>query len=94
MTDTQLLQEFEALAHRLEIQVSHVDLEGRPGGFCVIRGERRFIIDRGLDVKSQVEIFAKELSRLPLDDVYLVPRVRDKIESTTESSARLFTDNG
>jgi hypothetical protein len=82
MTETQLLQEFEALAHRLEIHVSHVDLEGGPGGFCVIRGERRFILDRGLDAKTQVEIFARELSRLPLDDVHMVPALRDRIETT------------
>ena len=80
MTDTQLLQEFEALAQRLDIRVSHVNLEGRPGGLCTIRGERRIILDFGLDVRSQVEIFARELSRFPLDDVYVVPRIRDRID--------------
>ena len=85
MTPTQLLQEFEALAERLDIQISREDLEGRPGGFCVIRGERRFILDRSLDVATQVEIFAREFARLPLDDVYIVPRLRDIIDEYGEA---------
>jgi hypothetical protein len=58
MTDAQILQEFEALADRMGIRVIRDNLEGRPGGFCTLRGERRFILDRRLDVTTQVEIFA------------------------------------
>ena len=72
MTPTQLLQDFEALAERL-------------GGLCTFRGERRFILDRSLDVATQVEIFAREFARLPLDDVYIVPRLRDVIDEYGEA---------
>ncbi len=85
MTDTQLLQEFEALAERMDIRVIHDDLEGRPGGFCIIRGERRFILGQKLDVRSQLEIFAREFARLPLDDIYIVPRLRDHIDAYRET---------
>jgi hypothetical protein len=84
MTDAILLQELEALAEKLEINVNRVDLEGRPGGLCVIKGERRFILDRTLDVKSQVEVLSKAFSKLPLDDFYLKPAVRDVIDSNDE----------
>ena len=87
MTDAQLLQEFEALADRMDIRVIRDNLEGHPGGFCIIRGERRIILDRSLDVATQVEIFAREFARLPLDDVYLVPRLRDRIDAHRESWA-------
>lgn len=87
MTDSQLLQEFESLAERLDIQVSRVDLEGRPGGLCTVRGERRFILHHRLDVSTQVKIFAREFSRLPLDDVYVVPRLRDRIDDFREAHA-------
>ncbi len=85
MTDAQLLQEFEGLAERLGIRVSRENLEDGPGGFCTIRGECRFILDRGLDVRSQVEIFAREMARLSLDDMYVVPRVRERINAHRET---------
>ena len=85
MTDAQLLQEFEALAERLDIRVSREDLEGRPGGLCTLRGERRLILDRTLDPRTQVELFARELARLPLDDLYILPRVRDRIDDHRET---------
>ena len=85
MTDTQLPQEFEALAERLDIEVSRENLEGRPGGFCVIRGRRRMILDRGLDVVTQMDLFARAFSGIPLDGLYLVPRLREYIEAFRET---------
>ena len=79
MTDAQLLQEFEALAERLGIRVSRANLEGGSGGLCTLRGERRIILDRKLDMRTQVEIFAREFAKFPLDDFYIVPRLREHI---------------
>jgi hypothetical protein len=84
MTDEILLQELEALSEKLDIVISRVDLEGRPGGLCVIKGERRFILDRRLASKEQVEVLSKAFSKLPLDDVYLKPAVRDAIDNQDE----------
>jgi len=80
MTDTQLLQEFEALAHRLTIPVSREDLMGGSGGLCTVRGEQRIILDYHLDVPTQVEILARAFAQLPLDDVFLKPSIRDRID--------------
>jgi hypothetical protein len=84
MTDEMLLQELEGVAEKLDIIIARVDLEGRPGGLCVVKRERRFILDKRLDVKSSVEVLSKAFSRLPLDDVYLKPAVRDAIEFQDE----------
>ena len=81
MTDTQLLQEFEALAERLDIPVTYAKLDGGEGGLCVVRGKRRFILNRGPDVRTHVEIFARDFARLPLDDVYVRPLVRERIDA-------------
>lgn len=80
MTDAQILQEFEALAERIDIRVFRENLKGSLGGLCIIRGERRLILDRALDLRTQIEIFAREFARLPLDEVYIVPRVRNNID--------------
>lgn len=80
MTDTQLLQEFEALAERLDIPVTYANLEG-DGGLCVVKGKRRFILNRGHDVHRRLEIFARGFTRLALDDVYVRPLVRERIDA-------------
>ncbi|MDE3001561.1 MAG: hypothetical protein OXU79_20990 [Gemmatimonadota bacterium] len=80
MTDTQLLQEFEALAERLAIPVTYANLES-DGGLCVVKGERRFILNRGPEVRTHVEIFARDFATLPLDDVYIRPVVRERIDA-------------
>lgn len=84
MTDEMLLQELEGLAEKLEININRVDLDGRPGGLCVIKGKRRFILDRTLDVKSQVQVLTKAFGKLPLDGFFLKPAVRDAIDNNDE----------
>lgn len=84
MTESQLLQEFEALAHRMSISISREDLMGGQGGLCTIRGEKRIILDYRLDVPTQVDILAQAFARLPLDDVFLKPSLRERINSFGE----------
>ena len=80
MTDTQLLQELEALAERLSIEVSVGNLEGSPGGLFRHRGKRRLLVERRLSVRERVEVFLRAFSKLSLEDVFVVPEVRERIE--------------
>ena len=80
MTDTQLLQELEALAERLSIEVSTANLEGMSGGLCKHRGKWRLILERRLGVPERVDAFLKALARMPLEEVFVVPEVRERIE--------------
>jgi hypothetical protein len=80
MTDTQLLQELEALAERLSVEVSVGSLEGSPGGLCRHRGKWRLLVERRLGVRERVEVFLRAFSRLPLEEVFVVPEVRERIE--------------
>jgi len=82
MTDSQLLQEFEALAHRLGIPISREDLMGGMGGLFTLRGVKRIILDYRLDVPTQVDVLAQSFSRLPLDDIFIKPSVRERIEGS------------
>ena len=87
MTDSQLLQEFEALAHRLNIPISREDLMGGSGGLCIVRGEQRIILDYRLDVPTQVEILSLAFSQMPLDDVFIKPSIRERIDLFGEAQA-------
>jgi len=86
MTDSQLLQEFEALAHRLGIPVSREDLMGGSGGLCTVRGQQRIILDFRLDVPTQVDILARGFAKLPLQGVFLKPSVRERIDRYGEAA--------
>jgi hypothetical protein len=86
MTESQLLQEFEALAHRLDIPISREDLMGGSGGLCTIRGQKRIILDYRLDVPTQVDLLALAFSRIPLDNVFLNPSLRQRIQGSDEAS--------
>lgn len=85
MTDARLLQECEALAEKLGVRVTRVDLAGRRGGLCTLRGERRMILDKRLDVKSQIELFCRAFARLPIEEIYVVPGLRDRIDARREA---------
>lgn len=81
MTDTQLLQEFEALAERMDISVTYANLEGGNGGLCVVKGKRRFILNRSAEVRTRNEIFTREFAQLSLEEVYIRPVVRERIDA-------------
>ena len=86
MTDTQLLQELEALAERLSIEVSVGNLGGSPGGLCRYGGKRRLLVERRLSVPERVEVFLKALSQMPLEGVFVAPGVRERIEKVRETA--------
>ena len=85
-----LLGLLERVAERLEIPVSYAtlateELPGR-GGLCVIRGERRIIIERSLTTREKVRLLAAGLGELELEGFFLPPAVREAIENISSSS--------
>lgn len=84
MDDERTLEILEELCRRLLIAVSYEalasdDLRIQSGG-CVLRGERKIIIERSLPAGRKVQILAGELSRHDLGSIYLPPYVRELIE--------------
>ncbi len=79
-----LLAALEGLAEHLRIPVSYAtlateDLPGR-GGLCVVHGERRVIIERTLTAGEKARLLAAGLAQFDLEDVFLLPAVRQAIE--------------
>ncbi len=84
MQDEGLLTALEGLAEQLQIPVSYAtlateELPGR-GGMCVIHGERRIIIERSLTTREKARLLASGLAQFDLEDVFLLPAVREAIE--------------
>lgn len=84
MRDEDLLAALESLAERLSIPVTYAalaneELSGR-GGLCVIRGERRIIIERTLTTREKARLLATGLAQFDFEGVFLLPAVREAIE--------------
>jgi len=68
------------LAARLGVQVRHAHLGGSGGGLATVRGQRVLFVDQDADPEDQLEVVAKAMSRLDLENVFLRPDVRELIE--------------
>lgn len=81
MEDALILQELEALAAELEIEVRYEDLDGAAGGLCKVRGRQSLILDRTLLPSERVSSLSRALARCPFEELFVRPHVRALLES-------------
>lgn len=81
MKSEQVYKLLQEVAEKLNIAVKEQNLRtaGIPvkSGFCIVRDEKLFIIDKHLSCYRKTRILGTFLSTLPLDDIYIVPKVRE-----------------
>jgi hypothetical protein len=82
-SDASLLQQLEDLAARLEIRIRYENLADDElfiqSGGCKILGRHLIIIDPRCAIGARARILGRELSKYNLEDVYILPRVREFI---------------
>ena len=79
MKPVQLLEELESLSEKLGITIRY-ELGDFKGGFCQVKEDTYIIIPKRLPIEKQVLILSRELARFPLDNMYILPAVRELIE--------------
>jgi hypothetical protein len=84
MRGTRLLMELESAAARLGIQVVHEKLPGTRSGLCRLRDQHLLFVDKRLRTEEQIDVFLTILSRFPLENLQLLPRVRELLEQYRE----------
>lgn len=86
MTDGQLLEHLEAICSSLSIEVrcQHGDFQG---GLCRFGGRTVLVLPSGASEMRKAEILCRELGRLDLSGVYVLPGVREKIDEFAVRSA-------
>jgi hypothetical protein len=92
MDNAALLVALEQLAKSLGIpvryaQVSTDEFPGR-GGLCVLRGERRIIIERSLGDRDKARLLAQGLAQFNCEGVFLLPAVREMIDAVRDARNR------
>ena len=76
------------LAEKLGLEVRWEGLIG-DGGICELRGKRILFVDRSAGLDTQVDVMTGALCDEPLEDVYILPEVRELLErARAEKRAR------
>jgi len=80
MNETMILQNLEAIAEKMDIQVNYENLKKKhvysKGGLCRLKEDKLVIIDSNLHLSEKIDILVDALSQFNLEDIYMPPAVR------------------
>jgi len=81
MKPDQTYQALVELAEKFEITVSEQNLQKSivkaTSGFCIVKEQKRFIIDKHLTIHKKIDVLASYLSTLPHERMYIIPALRE-----------------
>ncbi len=81
MKPEQLYQNLKELAEKLGINVSEQNLRLTgirvKSGLCKVKDKKLYIMDKHKSIRDKTELLAACLSKIPNDDIYIVPAVRE-----------------
>jgi hypothetical protein len=80
MNQKQLYSLFEELAEKMNVTL----IEGKgdfDGGYCTVNGDQFIVLNKIRPMRQRLRVLAKSFSILDIHDRYLVPALRDFIES-------------
>ncbi len=88
MKPDQLYQELKELAEKLNITVSEQNLRKTgikvKSGLCKVKAKYVFVMDKNKSVHDKIEVLASCLSKIPNDDIYVVPILREILNEHIE----------
>ena len=81
MKPEQIYQELIVISEKFDISVSEQNFRKTginvKSGYCKVKDEKRFIIDKHLNIHKKIEALAEFVTSLPHEDIYIVPAVRE-----------------
>jgi len=88
MKPDQIYQELKELAEKLNITVSEQNLRKTgikvKSGLCKVKAKYVFVMDKNKSVRDKIEVLASCLSKIPNDDIYVVPILREILNEYSE----------
>jgi len=83
LPDLSLLQHLEGIARQLEIEIRYESLFDDEvsvhSGGCQVRGRHLILIDSCRSPFERARVLARELAKFELEDLYILPRIREFI---------------
>ena len=80
MKQEQIYQELVELLEKFNITVSEQNFKvtrtKTKGGFCIVKNEKFFILDKDLRVNRKIDLLVDYIRTLPNENIYVVPVVR------------------
>lgn len=80
MNETMILQNLEAIAEKMSIQVNYENLRKKhifsKGGLCRLKEDKVVIIDTTLNLSEKIDVLSDALSQFDLEDIYMPPAIR------------------
>jgi uncharacterized protein YlxP (DUF503 family) len=84
MKQDQIYQELVELLEKFDVTVSEQNFKAThtktKGGFCIVKNEKRFIIDKALKLNRKIDMLIDYIRTLPHEDMYVVPMIRDLLK--------------
>ena len=84
MKPEQIYQELKDLAEKLEITVSEQNFRTTgikvKSGLCKVKGKDMLILDKHKSIHKKINILASHLAIIPLENIFVVPAIRDLLE--------------
>ena len=81
----EVLGQIEELARNLDITVRYEKIQREsaffPGGYCKVKGKDLIIINKMASLDDKVEIIARALHLFDLSQIYVLPAIRELIDS-------------
>lgn len=84
MEEEQVVQAFETLAMTLDIEVRYEKGDFR-SAMCRVGEENLIILQKDADPLKKINVFAKEFCNINLDDIYVVPALKNIIQEMKDS---------
>ena len=85
MKPEQTYQDLKELAEKLGVTVSEQNLRITgikvKSGLCKVKGKNILIIDKQISFQDKNEILASCLSKLPHENIFMVPALRELLDS-------------
>jgi len=78
MKEEEILSGLEKLVESLSIQLRY-EKGDFAGGYCVLKDKRMMIVNSALAPAMRIKILTRELATMNLDNVFVVPALRDVI---------------
>ncbi|MFQ6618287.1 MAG: hypothetical protein ACE5QV_06325 [Fidelibacterota bacterium] len=78
--DEEILLKLQGICERLGVEVRYEsgDFEG---GLCKVNDKQILVVNKSLPLSSQIAIMAKALGSMDLDNVYIIPVIRELLNS-------------
>lgn len=85
MRQEKLLSELSALAEQLNLEVRE-EKGDFTGGLCRIDHDKTIFLNKNHNLAQKIKILTESLCRFPLDNIYILPALREYLENYHKNS--------